>query len=131
MTVSNKNDGTAQGLRLISYCPVCEIKSKSMMARTLGAQGETKLMHITCHKCQNAFLALVLVNQVGASSVGLLTDLAFEDVVRFRKNSDVSVNDVIAIHEHFTKKAVRVQTTRKRSTSIKTSAKRSNKKLGK
>lgn len=60
-------------------------------------------MHITCHKCQNAFLTLVLVNQVGASSVGLLTDLAYEDVVRFHSQKDISVDDVIAAHEFFGK----------------------------
>ena len=131
MSISNNTDKTTQGLRLVSYCPVCEIRSKSMMARTLGTQGETKLMHIKCHKCQNAFLALVLVNQVGASSVGLLTDLAYEDVMRFRSNRDVSVNDVIAVHEHFSKEDSFLIMERKRTVSVKSPAKRVGKKLGK
>ncbi len=86
-------------LRLVSYCPVCETRSNPMHARTLGQEGETHLLHIQCHKCQNAFLALVLIDQVGATSVGLLTDLAFEDVVRFQKERSISINDVISIHE--------------------------------
>ncbi len=86
------------GLRLVSYCPVCETRSNPMNARMLGQDGETHLLHIQCHKCQNAFLALVLVDQVGATSVGLLTDLAYDDVVRFGKERSVSINDVISIH---------------------------------
>jgi len=87
------------GLRLVSYCPVCETRSNPMNARVLGQEGETHLLHIQCHKCQNAFLALVLVDQVGATSVGLLTDLAYEDVIRFGKDRSVSINDVISAHD--------------------------------
>ncbi|MCX6715280.1 MAG: hypothetical protein NTX72_05725 [Candidatus Uhrbacteria bacterium] len=132
MSTPNKTDKTTQGLRLVSYCPVCEIRSKSMNARTLAAQGETKLMHIQCHKCQNAFLALVLVNQVGASSVGLLTDLAYDDVVRFRSHADVSVNDVIGIHEQLEQGLFPVTFEKPRKTAVKkVLVKKARKKLGK
>jgi len=102
-----------------------------MMARTLGTQGETKLMHIKCHKCQNTFLALVLVNQVGASSVGLLTDLAYEDVMRFRSNTDVSVNDVISVHEGLFKEIPQVHLGEKRGMVRKIPVKHPRKRLGK
>ena len=131
MSTPNKLDKTTQGLRLVSYCPVCDMRSKSMNARTLAAQGETKLMHIQCHKCANAFLAFVLVNQVGASSVGILTDLGYEDVVRFRSTKDVSVNDVIAAHEYFEKGAFHVTVERKRVARVKAPVKHARKKLGK
>lgn len=85
-------------LRLVSYCPVCETRSNSMNAQTLGREGETHLMHIRCHKCENAFLTLTLANAIGATSVGLFTDLAFEDVMKFREDRSISVNDVIAMH---------------------------------
>lgn len=131
MSIPNKIDKTTQGLRLVSYCPVCEIRSKSMHARTLAAQGETKLMHIQCHKCQNAFLAFVLVNQVGASSIGILTDLGHEDVMKFRSSKDVSVNDVIAVHEYFEKGAFCAAVEKKRAARSKAPVKRVRKHLGK
>lgn len=86
------------GLRLVSYCPVCETRYNPMQARVLGQDEETHLLHVRCRKCFSSILALVLVNQVGASSVGLLTDLTYDDVVRFRSNSCVSINDVMDIH---------------------------------
>jgi hypothetical protein len=98
---SQSQDSLSDGLRLVSYCPVCETRVNPMQARPLGKEGETELLHIQCHKCHNAFLALVLVNQVGASSIGLVTDLAYEDVLRFKSNRSVSINDVISIHEFF------------------------------
>ncbi len=69
-----------------------------MAAHVLGENGETRLLHVQCRKCQHSILALVLVNQVGASSVGLLTDLTYEDVLNFRTNRLVSINDVIDVH---------------------------------
>lgn len=87
-----------EGLRLVSYCPVCETRYNPMQARILGQDGETHLLHVRCRKCHNSILALVLVNQVGASSVGLLTDLTYDDVIRFRSHESVSIDDVIDAH---------------------------------
>ena len=87
-----------EGLKLVSFCPVCETRYNPMEARVLGSQGETHLLHVQCRKCLNSILALVLVNQVGASSVGLLTDLSYEDVLRFKANQKVVIDDVIEIH---------------------------------
>ena len=88
-----------EGLKLISFCPVCETRYNPMEARMLGKQADAHLLYIQCRKCEHSILALVLVNHVGASSVGLLTDLAYEDILQFRSNQRVTVNDVIATHE--------------------------------
>ena len=103
--VSMKNMSASQfsqrwndSIRLVSYCPVCETRYHPTEANILGEDGETKLVHVRCRKCHHTVLALVLLNQVGASSVGLLTDLSFEDVMKFRSNSSVSVDDILCIH---------------------------------
>ncbi|MCR4313796.1 MAG: hypothetical protein NUV84_00940 [Candidatus Uhrbacteria bacterium] len=90
-----------EGLKLVSFCPVCETRYNPMEARLLGEQEETHLLHVQCRKCQHSILAIVLVNQVGASSVGLLTDLSYDDVVRVKSGSWVSVDDVIEVHRLF------------------------------
>lgn len=128
---TDQTNSTTRSIRLVSYCPVCDMRSKSMHARTLATMGETKLMHIQCHKCQNTFLAYVLVNQVGASSVGILTDLHYEDVMRFQSNKSVSVNDVIAAHEQLAQGAFKMVVERKRKIFMKTSTKRQGKKVAK
>lgn len=90
-----------EGLKLVSFCPVCETRYNPMEARLLGEQGETHLLHVQCRKCQHSILAIVLVNQVGVSSVGLLTDLSYDDVVRMKAQPQVSVDDVIEVHRLF------------------------------
>lgn len=99
MTLRNEIEHFSDGLRLVSYCPVCDTQSNAMQAQTLGTERDTHLLHIQCRKCHNAFIALVLVNQTGASSIGLLTDLTYEDVLKFQANKNVNINDVIQIHE--------------------------------
>mgnify|MGYP001568762633 CR=1 FL=1 len=69
-----------------------------MEARVLDEDGETHLLHVRCKNCANAMLALVLVTKAGVSSVGLVTDLSYEDVVQFRSSAKVSVDDVLSIH---------------------------------
>lgn len=90
------------GLRLISYCPLCESEFNSMEARVLSVSGETSLVHVRCKGCQNAMLALVLTTQAGVSSVGLVTDLTYDDVVKFREEGRVSIDDVVAVHQSLT-----------------------------
>ena len=88
------------GLRMISYCPLCETSYNPMEAKVLGEKEDGHLLHIRCKKCWNSILALVMVSNAGVSSVGLVTDLTFEDVVKLReKPAEVTVDDVIAVHE--------------------------------
>lgn len=88
-----------EGLKLISYCPLCEARYNPMEARLLGKEGDTHLLHVTCRKCHNAILAMVLVNRVGSSSVGLVTDLTVDDVMRFQQHRAVTIDDVIDTHD--------------------------------
>ncbi len=103
MSAEKKSTEWSEGLRLVSYCPVCETRYNPMHARVLGKDGETQLLHVQCKKCRNSILALVLVNQVGASSVGLLTDLTYDDVLLFKVNDQISIDDVIGVHEFLKK----------------------------
>lgn len=119
MNVPQSSNQWNDGLRLVSYCPVCETRYNPMEAKMLGEDGETRLLHVHCRKCQHAILALVLTNQVGASSVGLLTDLSYEDVLKFRSAQRVTVNDVMDIHAILEDGSWRKQIEPKRRTKVK------------
>ena len=86
-------------LRLVSTCPLCEARYAHGAARLLAEEGETRLVHVTCKKCGGATLSLILENPSGASSVGMVTDLTHEDVVRMHRDRRVCTDDVIDVHE--------------------------------
>ncbi len=97
-----QNKGASQswddGLKLISFCPLCETHYNPMEAKQLGASGEVRLLHITCKGCSNSIIALVTVGSGGVSSVGLITDLTYRDVVKFRSSNAVEADDVLDVH---------------------------------
>lgn len=101
MSSSSGSEFWNEGLKLISFCPVCETRYNPMGAHVLGQEGDTQLVHVRCRKCQNSILALVLVNQSGASSVGLVTDLSYDDVLRFKNSRAISIDDVVEAHTFF------------------------------
>lgn len=86
-------------MKIISRCPLCDNQSDKIDTHILGDNGESRLLHLRCQKCSNSILALVLVSPGGVSSLGLLTDLTFEDVRRFKAGNSVTIDDVIRIHE--------------------------------
>lgn len=88
-----------EGVQLISYCPLCESSYNPQQARVLGETDESHLLHIECGKCANAIIALVLISAVGVSSVGLLTDLCYDEVHRFKTFAPITTDNVIDIHE--------------------------------
>ena len=87
-----------EGVKLVSYCPLCEASYNPEEAKVLGENHDSHLMHIRCGNCSNAVLALVLVSGVGVSSVGMVTDLAHDEVDRFKQGDSVSTDDVIDMH---------------------------------
>ncbi|MFH1047422.1 MAG: hypothetical protein V1738_03910 [Patescibacteria group bacterium] len=88
----------SEDVKLISYCPLCGSSFTPLQTQVLGEKEDSHLMHIQCGNCANAIIALVVISSVGVSSVGLVTDLAFEEVDRFKKNRAVSTDDVIDVH---------------------------------
>lgn len=91
-----------EGLRLISYCPLCNTHYNPMSAKVIEEQEDAHLIHIECRKCSSSIVALVLTGGLGISSVGLVTDLTSDDVLRFKNAQSVSTDDVIDLFERVT-----------------------------
>ena len=87
-----------EGVKLISYCPLCEMSYNPTEAKVLGEKEDSHLLHIQCGNCSNAIIALVLISSVGVSSVGMVTDLAHDEVARFKNAPAISTDDVIETH---------------------------------
>lgn len=88
-----------EGIRLVSSCPLCDAKLSSAKAQLIEERDDMSLVHIQCTKCKTALLVVVVNTQMGVSSVVLITDLSFEDVLTFREVPGVTADDVIALHQ--------------------------------
>lgn len=87
-----------EGVRFLQVCPLCETSYNPLEARILEEQNDAHLLHIQCRSCLNALLALVMVSHMGISSVGLITDLSFDDVLKFKGDATVTSDDVLNVH---------------------------------
>lgn len=86
-------------LRLISYCPLCESQTKPLRARVLEERADGNLIHVQCANCRSSMLALVMNSPLGVTSIGLVTDLTSDDVLRFKDNLGLEADDVLAVHQ--------------------------------
>lgn len=91
------------GLRLISYCPLCNTHYNPREAKVLEQKEGAHLIHVQCRNCCSSIVAVVITGGIGVSSVGLITDLTSHDVVRFKNQEAVAENDVIAAYEVLSK----------------------------
>jgi len=85
-------------LRLMQQCPVCQAKFTPDLAKVLAKRGEVQLIHITCQRCHNALLAVIVVSALGMSSVGMVTDLNATDVKRLEKKSAITEDELLNFH---------------------------------
>ncbi len=95
---SNKNQ-IQESLRLMNQCPVCKGKYEPNESNILKEKGSAYLIHITCPHCHNSILATVLTTPIGISSVGMMTDLQAEDVLKLYGKKAINEDELFAFHK--------------------------------
>lgn len=90
---------SGDALRLISYCPLCESSYNPLRARVLEERGDAHLLHIQCANCGSSVVALLFTSGAGLTSIGLVTDLTSDDVLRFKDQTTVNTDEVMSLHE--------------------------------
>jgi len=93
---------------LITHCPVCNQRYDPLEARILEEGDNAHLVYISCRDCRSAILAVIVANNMGISSLGLITDLSADDVMNFKSDTPVSVDDVIEVHNLWSKEKVSI-----------------------
>jgi hypothetical protein len=85
--------------KLLTHCPLCQTPYEDSSIHLLGEDGAARLFHLTCARCSHSVLAVILENQSGISSVGLVTDLEAQDAVRFRDAEPITADDMLFAHK--------------------------------
>lgn len=92
---NGKPDSWRKTLKLISRCPVCSHDYQSEAIRLFASGGEAKFVHFTCGSCNGYFMAMIMNISKGVSTVGMITDLSFEDLKKLHKISPLTVDETI------------------------------------
>lgn len=88
-----------EGLKFISYCPVCRSRYEQVEAKILEERDESYLIHLTCRQCGSSVLALVTAGILGVTSIGMITDLSSEEVIKFKETNSIVADEVIEAHQ--------------------------------
>ncbi|MAF24157.1 hypothetical protein CL634_01020 [bacterium] len=92
-----------EGIKVVSNCPVCSARYQNNRALVIQEKQDAHLVYLKCRRCQTAVLAVILTNSLGVSSVGLVTDLGCDEVLRYKDAKPLSTDDVIDVHQLLTK----------------------------
>ncbi|MFZ2189176.1 MAG: hypothetical protein WA057_05030 [Candidatus Magasanikiibacteriota bacterium] len=94
----SKNNPIQEQIKLLQQCPICKGQYDAKQAKVVEERGEANLIHITCPHCSNSILAVIVVSQIGMSSVGMMTDLGENDVKRLRNKNSISEDELLDFH---------------------------------
>ncbi|HBU07018.1 MAG TPA: hypothetical protein DEB09_02950 [Candidatus Magasanikbacteria bacterium] len=94
----SKNNPIQEQIKLLQQCPICKGQYDAKQAKVVEERGEANLIHITCPHCSNSILAVVVISQIGMSSVGMMTDLGENDVKRLRNKNSISEDELLDFH---------------------------------
>lgn len=86
-------------LKIISNCPVCDSRNFPAQVKLLNENDESHLLHIQCRTCKSCLIVLITAGPQGMVSMGLLTDLKSDEVLKFSKGTPIASDDVLAVHQ--------------------------------
>lgn len=95
-----------QMLAVVLHCPVCGYKYNAEQTSIVdltsdGEKGDRSkmLVHADCERCKSSVVFSIALNGPEIFSVGMVTDLTFSDVKKFRRSESVTANDAEALHD--------------------------------
>lgn len=100
---NNKPDSWLEALKFIGHCPICNQRYEENRAKLFAKRETANLVHITCGKCASNFIAMIVMLGQGLSSVGMVTDLSFEDAQKMYKTAPITVDEIIGGYQFFQK----------------------------
>lgn len=92
----------AQGLP-VPNCPFCGAVYDAASKTVIEEGAHDEVLHVTCLRCARSLVLAVARSAARVRSVGVLTDCNAHDYARFRKGHRVTLDDVLAVHEHLQK----------------------------
>lgn len=84
--------------KLVSSCPLCGTEYAPEEAKVVSEKEGAFLVHTNCKRCGSSVVATLIASQMGISSVGLITDLTYEDVVKFKDHDAITTDDILAVY---------------------------------
>ena len=84
-----------EALKFINKCPACGAVYATEQARLFAQRNKVNLVHISCVECRGNFIAMILVMSQGISTIGMVSDLNYEDARRVHHLEPFNIDELI------------------------------------
>ncbi len=89
----------SEQLKIISTCPVCNTQNFPEQIKVIS-QGENEhCLFLQCRKCKGRVVVLIMQSMQGVSSVGFLTELNSEEILKLSRRPKITADDVLAVYD--------------------------------
>ncbi len=92
-------DSLRSHFKVMRECPVCATGFESEQIRTVENTKGSHVLHVTCPVCSNSLIFLVGSTQLGIGLIGMVSDLTYDDSVRFRRKESLSEDELIDCYQ--------------------------------
>ena len=82
-------------LKLINQCPICSKDYNKDTVKRFLDLNSSHLIHLTCNHCQSYFVAMIMEVGKSMSTIGMITDLNYEDTKRLHNKEAISLDETI------------------------------------
>lgn len=83
----------------VIYCPLCNKEYRPDNLRVVEEAGETVLAHSSCPACAGAVLSLLYKDLMGITLLGLVTDLDYDDALKFKDGEIIKTDEVLKLYQ--------------------------------
>ena len=88
-----------ENMKQVSACPLCGMKYNPAEAQVVAEKESAFLLYTSCKRCGSSVVATLIASPMGVSSVGLITDLTYKDVLKFMDANAVTTNDILGVYK--------------------------------
>ena len=99
-------DSLRSHFKVMRECPVCTYEFDAEHIRTVESREGSHVLHASCPSCQNSLIFLVGTTQLGIGLIGMVSDLTYDDTVRFRHKEALTDDQMIECYQALTSPSV-------------------------
>lgn len=95
-------DSLRSQFKVMRECPVCTTVFEHEHIKTVESTESSHVLHTTCVMCHNSLIFFIGSTQLGLGLIGMMSDLVYEDSVRFRHREALTEDMVIECYQALT-----------------------------
>jgi len=101
LPVNKKQPSSWQdALKFVGRCPICNAEYKAEEAKLFAKKESANLVHVNCCQCKSSVVFMIMLLGQGLSSVGMVTDLSFEDAKRLYGADEITLDEALDAYDY-------------------------------